>query len=222
MPSVDRVVQAVWQLPYFTNIPEDVVTNVHHFIYTLAPDPTSVELAALANEIQAFYDDIYTAVNMGIWCQPSLATVTFYDLQQVPPRIPMASLPVPVTTTPFAGSTATEVAICLSVQGDIIPGIPPARQRGRVFLGGLANPMSVGSVSSFPTIGLTNRAGIAGAAAAFRTALAAQDWMWVVYSPTQNAVLGQETFEITNGWVDNTPDTQRRRGIEATSRTLWP
>jgi hypothetical protein len=40
-------------------------------------------------------------------------------------------------------------------------------------------------------------------------------WSLAVYS-----VADAVAREVTNGWVDNAWDTQRRRGIDATARTL--
>jgi hypothetical protein len=45
---------------------------------------------------------------------------------------------------------------------------------------------------------------------------AATAWKWAVYS-TVNAT----GVEVTNGWVENAWDTQRRRGRIATVRTVF-
>jgi len=42
---------------------------------------------------------------------------------------------------------------------------------------------------------------------------AAADWTWVVYSTVDNAM-----YPVDNGWVDNSWDTQRRRGVKPTAR----
>lgn len=41
-------------------------------------------------------------------------------------------------------------------------------------------------------------------------------WQWRIWSPTNN-----NSVLIDNGWVDNAWDTQRRRGVEATARTIF-
>ena len=50
--------------------------------------------------------------------------------------------------------------------------------------------------------------------------LAAADWHWVVYSTVQPA--GQRTADVVNGWVDDAFDIQRRRGLAANSRQVFP
>jgi hypothetical protein len=44
----------------------------------------------------------------------------------------------------------------------------------------------------------------------------------VIYSPTATGEGGLVYFEVANYWMDNAPDTQRRRGILATTRVTWP
>jgi hypothetical protein len=41
-------------------------------------------------------------------------------------------------------------------------------------------------------------------------------WNWVAYSPTAD-----EANQITNGWVDNAWDTQRRRGLYYSQRGTY-
>jgi hypothetical protein len=41
--------------------------------------------------------------------------------------------------------------------------------------------------------------------------------LWGVHSRKNNNINA-----VTNGWIDNEFDTQRRRRILATARTLWP
>jgi hypothetical protein len=222
MPAVDRVALAQWSLPYFTGLPRDVVTNNLHFVYTIVTEPDSSNYDDLAGAIQLFYDEVYGVLGMGTWCVKAGATITFYDLTDTPPRAPIQTNSVPVTNTQTNGTAPTESAVCLSFQGTHIAGIPQSRQRGRIFIGGLTGATSAGSSSSFPMINSTITGLLADAMDNLRIAAAAVDWLWVVYSPTQNLAHGTETFEVTNGWVDNTIDTQRRRGVEATARSIWP
>lgn len=70
---------------------------------------------------------------------------------------------------------------------------------------------------------------VTAAAAVGTTLLAAGDassgaWTWCIYSPTtetQTASLASSFIPIVGGWVDNAWDTQRRRGLEPTTRTTW-
>ena len=222
--SSGRVYLAQYSVPYFTNLPGDVVTNNLHFTWDPTPDPVSADFDALAGMIQDFYNDIYGVMGLAIWCVKANANVTFYDLSQPTPRVPIQNNVIPITNTQAATNTPTEVALVLSYKADDVPGISPARTRGRIYVGGIADPVSNGSSSTFPEVPSIIRTTCATALEDFRAAVKATDWLWRVYSPTQTAAGGgaQEVFEVTNGFIDNTPDTQRRRGIEATARTLWP
>lgn len=224
MPSIDRVVQAQVSIPYFTNIPGDVITNTTHWIYQQVAAPTATEFGQLANLLDTFHTQVQTAA----WAPPNHlniagATVTMYDLQQPTPRVPVYTQAIPLTPVNAAAATSVpcEVAVVLSLTADPVPGIPVARQRGRLYVGGVG-ALSAGSTSSFPNIGATARGVLAQACEDLLVNAQGFDWQWVIYSPTQNAILGQETFDITHGFINNEPDTQRRRGIEATARTLWP
>lgn len=221
--SADEITQVQFSIPYFTNLPEDVVTNTFHFIYEdgIGGLPVNANYVVLGNAIKAFYTSVYAALAMGSWLNKSLCSMKMYDLTQPTPRVPKYMTLAPLTTTQVGGSTPTEVAICLSMAGDTIPGINPARQRGRIFLGGFATPCAVGSVSSFPTIQASARTALGAAAVALKTAAVTGNWTWIVYSPTNGAAGGQESFDVTHGWVDDTPDTQRRRGVTTQVRTAW-
>lgn len=210
-------------LPYFSNIPEDVVTNTLHFIYDsggAAPGPT--QYGILAGHIQTFFNAVYAAVGMGSWCNKSLFNVTMYDLQQPTPRVPVYNALKPITVTTSTVAIPTEVAICMSFAGITIPGINPARQRGRIFVGGIATGIANGSVASFPNINSSVRGSLCTAMSALLTNTLGSNWDWIVYSRTNGAAGGQESFDVGRGWVDDTPDTQRRRGVTTTNRTIWP
>jgi len=160
--------------------------------------------------------------------------------RETPSGVPAYSDLGPVSGTPWTSArldTAelpNEVAVCLSYQGTPEPGLNQPRRRGRVYLGPLnvaaseqtaVGPRPVGTLRSHM------------AEAAKRLAVDADvDAEWVVYSrpyagrgvierpgradlpaiPARAA----STVNIDQVWVDDEFDTQRRRGLQRTGRTL--
>lgn len=207
---------------YFTAIPEDVIQNIWHFTFPVG-SPNSTDWTNLRNRLQTFYNAAHSPTATGQWVpwvNLSIGTFKGYDLADPKPRAPKSSLTFGLTAGTnqvSSASTPPEVAICLSYQADLTSGVPQARRRGRIFLGGWATPTQAGSISSFPNITGALQSQIATAANALRTGVATDNWLWVVHSGTS---AGDSI--VTNGWVDNAPDTQRRRGQAASSRILWP
>lgn len=213
MPFID--VQAI--IPYFTNVPEDVITNIWHFE---SGGPLDSALATtLTTRIETFYETVYgfpnAAANHVNW---AAATTKSYDLSDPIPRVPIIKPMVINVTTPVASNIPTEVACVMSYHAAPVSGVPQARLRGRIYLGGLG-PVCVtaGTTSTFPILGGGLRGAIQTAAQAL---LAQNDGVaeWVQRSRASGLITSST---ITGGWIDNTPDTQRRRGVKATTRTLW-
>jgi hypothetical protein len=208
-------------IPYYTGIPEDVIVNTWHFD-SLVTTPGEGEFADLLANLSAFYDTVYAlggALTFAPWVRPALNTLEVYNLTHSPPRSPVyaGSLTIGDQTTTGTAGTPPETAVCLSYQAEVVSGIPQSRRRGRIFLGGFNQPMTAGTTTAFPTVGPTQRDLIADAAAALQTSMFADGWVWVVWSRTNSAA-----YAVDNGWIDDEPDTQRRRGRDPQTRTLWP
>ena len=208
-------------IPYFTGIATDVVTNDFHFEKTTPGAPTPTDYTNLENDLVAFYNTCYTTGGSGLqmapWMRPSLTRFRTYDLLDPTPRIPRRDSTIALTPTVAASSAVpTETAIVISMQADRTSGIPQARRRGRIFLGGLGIAASSGTASVFPEVNVSVRGALGTACIALNSALSGHGWDWVVLSRTMAA-----SYSITNGWVDNALDTQRRRGQGATARTVW-
>jgi len=140
-----------------------------------------------------------------------------YDLADPKPRAPkynalLASLNANRST---GSAIPPEASICLSFQGARTSGASQARRRGRIFIPALAF-LGAGTTSSFPDVPAGTRTDIAGAATALKTATSGHGFLWSVYSRVDSAAI-----PVTDGWVDNAIDTQRRRGNKATARTTW-
>lgn len=203
--------------PMYTNVPEDVITNTLYF-HNPASKPYGTIVTDETANLAAFYTTIYSAGLRANYVNWPAATVKWFDMADPQPRVPTI---VPLGWTPAgsAGATdvPTEVSAVLSFQGAALSGQPQARRRGRIYLGGLgSSALSTSTTSAFPMISGAMLAAISNAATALRAAAFADGDDWSVWSQTD-----LQHVVITNGWVDNSPDTQRRRGILRTTRTLW-
>jgi len=203
--------------PFFTNIPQDVITNTFHF------ESSGVTNTAAALEITeklaTFYADAFvkpgSAANYVLWYQ---GTCKVYDLSEPPPRVPIINAISPTVNAPGGTTLPTEVALVVSYHAAPESGIPAARRRGRIYLGGLGyTAISDGSETAFPIFDNTFLGNVKTAANNLRlNTSGGVEWV-------QRSTVGLITSNtISGGWVDNSPDTQRRRGIPATLRGVWP
>lgn len=204
-------------LPMFTNLPDDVITNTYHF-ETVAPVTKSAWSAAISPLLRTFYLAAYASGGLAQYVNATACKTKVYDMSEPEPRIPVEATWASMSAIVAGSAIPTEVAVVLSMHGSPVPGIPLGRQRGRVFLGGLGTSWIVaGSPSSFPTLNPTAVSALDVAAGNFLSAVnALPDGKWVVWSPTAG-----QSFDVVGGHIDNSPDTQRRRSVAATSRSLW-
>jgi hypothetical protein len=203
------------RLMRFNELPEDVVINTFAFGTSGPGDATPTDLSAITTSLIDFYNGTSGA-------GPSLASfmtnfltntakheVRLYDIDD-----PMGSPPRRTTTFSLSVSSSQqlpgEVSLCLSFKAAPIPGVSPARLRGRVYWG----PLSVGVLGLPANSDMRPAAGVQNALAdaGLRLASAAGHEL-AVYSRLQGGV-----FPVTDLWVDNAFDTQRRRGAKPTSR----
>lgn len=191
------------------NLPEDWVTNTWHFDDGGDWDAVAVEVL---NQLEDFYfvmRDYYPSIiaGNGHWMR-------VYRVSDPKPRAPIEEFEWAFGTAPSGGPIPTEVAAVLSYEAGGVSGIPQARRRGRIYLGPF-NGGPLGSDGRFAGAFLT---AVTNAADVILTAsLASTTWKW----STHSKVLGTGA-EVMNGWMDNEPDTQRRRGRAATARVTFP
>lgn len=212
--------RVVADFPSVTGLPEDVCVNTWHFSIT---NPSQVDFDEIADALRDFYtggaagnsvQNLLSDLIVGNQCE-----LTMYALADPVPRVPVASYSNTLAI-PAATSLPREVALCLSYQALAISGIPQARRRGRIFLGPLNATAGEEANGDFrPTA--QARGIVADAATRLQSASdLAGNWSWVVFSD----VLGitQSPQFVEDGWVDDSFDTQRRRGRATTTRTIWP
>lgn len=202
--------------PYRSNLPADVITNTFHMDWQGGVDAESIATQAAA-ALADFYDGAYANMGWANYVNQAAAEVRFYLMDLPAPRIPIVR-PLGVTNTTDVNTTIpAEVAVVCSFHAALVSGQTQARRRGRVYLGGTGSPTINGTAGSLPAVAPAVISNITDAAEALRSDLDGMACPWVVYSPTAGS-----HAEVVGGWVDNEPDTQRRRGVEATSRSVWP
>lgn len=135
--------------------------------------------------------------------------VRVYDTADAEPRVPYIGEDITMPTRLFGNDLPHEVAAVLTFYGDD-PVTP--RRRGRIFLG----PFNGQAISSTGNMGTGMVASAVKSAQTLAERWVALGMGWYVYSPSS----GQYT-RITRGHMDNAWDTQRRRGVDATSRVTW-
>lgn len=203
-------------------LPADASVNVWH---TTVPDGTAPGVAATA--VQTALIGFYTAVNPG--STQSLSSyfssimsgtwsIKTYDLADSKPRTPILdSTPTPFT--PGTNALPTEVALVLSFRRTPASGVNPRRTRGRLYIGPFSAVTTVADQATGRPAATANSIipTLKAAAAAFLAASTASSaWSWAVWSPTNGSAV-----DVQQGWVDNAWDTQRRRGIAATTRLAF-
>jgi hypothetical protein len=192
-------------------LPKQQFMNTLHFDVP-GIDPAG-EAALIDPVLQAFYKDGANGNQVAQNDHP----IRYYDLDDPEPRVPVLETLMDLPAAPNVEGYPSEVALACSYSGAVISGANMARRRGRFYFGPLKNTSGdlVGNVirpvDNLVACLVANmealEADIDALGAGFR---------WVVYSPTSNS-----STPVTNGWVDNAFDTQRRRGEDATARVTW-
>lgn len=236
-------VKAVVQLRALTGLAEDAVDNSFYFLYDGANDPPSgAELTALTTRLVNFYnatnapstDDLASQIGEQMTRASNGCAIYYYQSATI--SVPANwGTPIDVRSWTLSNAVAgntlpSEVALVASYHADLTdvpetqtnPSPPPAvirpasRLRGRLFIG----PLMAGSGTEDAT---THEFRPSSAyqlvlSRAMQALEAANDstWNWAQASQTT----GELTL-VVGGYVDNSYDTQRRRGLAPTARTAW-
>lgn len=202
-----------------SNKPEDVFVNTFHFLTTAGGigDATAIKdaLVELYNTVppgtglRALCADITQFVSRAA----NASKVKVYNLADPKPRIPFTfdwQLGASLNST--AMEMPAEVAICASFYATL----NRPRYRGRVYFG----PWTLGISDDD---GTTNRAK---PSVVLRDSVAATMKRLVdkpneVFELAVYSTVDAIARKVTNGWVDDAWDVQRRRGQDAANRTVW-
>lgn len=188
-------------------------TNTYHADIdrtAISPGPEDL-YPIVASAFTGMYGDIF-----GIFggLEQNGHEITFYDLSEPIPRVPfyMENWDFPAAIS--ADKLPSEVSIVSSFKTNREAGKSDRNRRNRVYLGPL-RPTTLDE--STGRILDNTRTAIATAFQSIASQSGSEDdWTWVIYSPT----LG-ESYPVKEGFVNNSFDTQRRRGVASTFRTTW-
>lgn len=220
---IDHIVSSQVSFEDDSALPRDRSVNTFHFFNTVNPGglpPSAADLDELDAAIVSFYKTAHTGSTnalqgffsstlSGVW------TIKHYLLSQALPRSPIR-VTTPAVIAPGGSAMPQEVALCLSYQAAKISGFNQRNRRGRIYFGPLAQT-ALGSTAARPNNNTDQLVPTLVAAGKFLVGhtWASAGWRWVVYSHKF-----QTQATITDGWVDNEFDTQRRRGYRPTTRTI--
>jgi len=218
-------------IPMDTGLPQDAAVNTFTFCnYNSAADRL-VDAGIILSQLDGFYTALASLYSSR--CDMNAITVKMTDLLDSKPRVPYYTGIV----TAGAGVTIgmdfpAEVALCVSFKGQPLSGHNARRERGRIYLG----PLQVDPAYDYNVVLPTT---ITTVMAAVNTHLAVggSQIIWSIYSLYEHCnvpvgtkynhevheedasrLLGALT-DVYSYWIDNEFDTQRRRGLKATTRT---
>lgn len=180
-----------------SDFPRDQLVITPHFKDTEVPG-TQQQPQNLANDL---------ANALLLWAMPANSrrvTVKLYNAEAPPPSFPLATA---VRGTLIPGSPMPrEIALCLSFYAE--RNLP--RQRGRLYI---PAPLLTTSAGLGLRPDSTFRTKVADLVPIF-TGLGGVDVDWCVWSRAE-----RRARSVTNWFVDDEWDIQRRRGLRATTRT---
>lgn len=198
------------------NVAANFVNNT--FFFDLDEDSSvGFDRAFLTNEVNtalvALYQDLEGALG-GL--QEVGHRIKYVDIDEPKPQYPYEETLFDLTGPNNQSQLPSEVCVVSSFEALQTAGVNQASRRGRVFLG----PMQSASAETDGRVKDFYRTLIA---QAFLTFANKQDdagfngWRWCVYSRKLDSL-----SPIVMGHVDNAYDTQRRRGVSSTGRSIWP
>jgi len=176
--------------------------------------------ASCANALVTFYatDGGSGASSIGAYMAAWVsrgAEIRTYNRADAKPRVPLIyPLTLPAAHTPSTINVVPmDVCMCLSYHA-----APPVtrRRRGRIYLGGIQSEwISAGALGAAPAF-QTGVGSIGEKIKNYAVTLMGTNVGWVVYSTVNGS-----GAPIVGGYIDQEPDTQRRRGNTAPARITW-
>lgn len=162
-----------------------------------------------------------------IFAGAPLAHRLIFNMLDAEPRIPIDEGDMGAGSLSAAEALPEEVSMVVSFEGPHISGESQRRRRGRMYL------------PTFTVDDVTHTTSVVWASGAVSNAVAMMEALTgdletagahlVVFSRVAAAAAGGTLLNqaragatiVSNGWVDDEPDTQRRRGRPSGTRTAW-
>lgn len=198
-------------------LPEDRFVNTFTFrTGNLGEDPVVAgDFTTIAAALVDFYNvagpsgnSVQRYMSADIVRSADAAEIRMYDLGNLHPRPPHV-----VEWTVGANALNTRLPSEAAIVGSFYGFRNIPRQRGRIYVGPL-NLDALNQANGRPADGA--RQAIAEAMGDLIGSTGVIDWVVLSTVPP-----GFTSIKVSNGWVDNAFDTQRRRGIATTSRIVF-
>jgi len=206
-----------------SGIPADANVNVWHWKGMATDREDSAD--EIIGAMTGFYVNIAE-----IFCTNTtsgLIDYKFYDLADSMPRVPFRTVNASALTTTDGDGLPTECAVTMSFGGSAESGLAQRRRTGRLYFGCLTTGVTT-TVTGFVQVSTPTRSLIQTAADALITDPDPLKAIWAVFSPTtagstpwSPTALATATTNVTEGYIDNAMDTQRRRGTLPSDRTTF-
>lgn len=162
-------------------------------------------------ELKGFYDDLLPAGALRGMAQNN-HLVKFYDIEAPQPNYPLFERTFNLASTPNAVDMPQEVALCVSYANTSANTIARGRRRGRLYISGW------GEASN--TTGRPTTTAMDALLDAFTDYVVAFNALGTLDASIWSRV-GNTTYTIETAKVDNSWDTQRRRGVAPTASSTW-
>lgn len=205
-------VKAQVTMPYRNVAPTNVAVNVWSF--EIADDEVDQYL-----EVQSYLTVFYTT--LVDWFSPLLdmtqSNIKIYVRSDLEPQVPRFD-----NSGSFGNTNQTndplpeEVAAVMSFRAPLVSGTIPARRRGRIFLGPLGSQVSITGTNGRSVIDPDFVQAVITASVEAAAELVTAGNAHTVWSKTNEA-----NYVVSNYWMDNAFDTQRRRGPSSSTRQGW-
>lgn len=209
--------------PRATGLSEDTQTNTLHWGCDDPLIDRETMQAAIQTPLDAWLGVLDGFMDSTMFVTP--ATTDWYDMLDPTPRVPFATVNTALTLTNVT-SLPMEVTCVISYQGAVTSGVNQARRRGRNYLPTF-NVSNIAEASGRVVWSGSSLGFLEAGWEALMTSVEAADCYLAVFSQTTyNGTAGSpltrlqdSTTRVTSAWVDNEPDTQRRRGGRTGTKT---
>jgi len=179
---------------------------------------------SMATDMRNFLDNL---MPLALFDPTILAEVLIFDMLDAEPRIPVGTFTLSSASLSTSQPLPEEVTAVISYYAEPVSGQSMRQRRGRMYLPTFtvdALDATSSTIWDSTTVGIIHDLGIAmkGAAEFYDCAL-------TVFSRVAAAAAGGSLLDqaragasyVLAGWVDNEPDTQRRRGRPGGTKTAW-
>lgn len=220
-------------LPSLSGIAKDVVVNDFAFGTPDDSAPDSAAIGAATSHLTEFYNTTASGashavcyyLSSGLDHGSNKVRIDYYHIVVGDLGSPFHSDNFTLGSSGGSSNLPDEVAIATSFHADLTDiseelsdhTRPRARRRGRVYLGTLSDTARGLDANGHAVVSNGARADIALSSKGLHDAAVAAGLVtWSIWSRAAVTV-----FPVQAGFVDNAFDTQRRRGIAASTRSSW-